>query len=444
MEQIKAALPKGFRDFLPKQTAKRNYLTETIKLVFEEYGFQGIETPVMENLKTLTGKYSDEVTKLLFKTLNSGDFLAKVDSNLLEEKNSTKISSQISEKGMRYDLTVPLARFVVQHENDLVFPFKRYHIAPVWRADRPQRGRYREFYQCDVDIIGSKSLINEVEFAQIYNKVFEKLDLKVEILINSRKILIGIIEEIDAVDLASQIITTIDKIDKIGLEKVIEEVKKAGLSDEQASTLKSYLEIENINDINTTNETLKQGVEEVKFVIKHNIANLKFDISLARGADYYTGIIFEIFCTENTEFNFGALGGGGRYDNLTEMFGKKDVTGVGISFGFERIYDVLESLKRFPENIQSAPKLLFLHFGEDELTFAFEMLQKVRTQKIQAEIYPDKAKMKKQMKYANGKGVEYICIIGSNEMESGELTLKNMKTGDQENLTIDAIIEKLK
>ena len=441
MEKIKAALPKGFRDFLPEQTAKRNYISQTIQSVFEKYGFQGIETPVMENLKTLTGKYSDEVNKLLFKTLNSGDFLTKADANLLAEKNSAKVANQISEKGMRYDLTAPLARYVVQHENDLVFPFKRFHIAPVWRADRPQRGRYREFYQCDVDTIGSKSLINEVEFAQIYNEAFERLNLKVDIKINSRKILVGMIEAVDASDKATTIITIIDKIDKIGLDKVIDEVSKLGLSEEQTSKLKDFLSTTDINKIELSNDTLKEGVAEVQFILKHQVPNVSFDISLARGADYYTGVILEVFCTE---MDFGALGGGGRYDNLTEMFGKKDVTGVGISFGFERVYDVLESLNKFPENIQSAPTLLFLHFGEKEQEFGFGLLQKVRKENISSELYPDQAKMKKQMKYANGKGVKYICVIGSNEMESGELTLKNMETGNQESLTIEEIIEKLK
>lgn len=437
MEKIKASLPKGFRDFLPNQTAKRNYIAENIKTVFEKYGFQAIETPVMENMKTLTGKYSDEVTKLLFKTLNSGDFLAKVDSQLLEDKDSNKISSKISEKGLRYDLTVPLARYVVQHENDLVFPFKRFHIAPVWRADRPQKGRYREFYQCDVDIIGSKSLLNEVEFSQIYSEVFKKLKLKVEILINSRKILIGIIEAINASEKQNQILTIIDKIDKIGIDKVIKEVSQLGIVQEQTDKLKTFLSEKNIDKIELANDTIKQGIDEVKFILKHNVPNVKFDVSLARGADYYTGIIFEIFCTE---FDFGALGGGGRYDNLTEMFGKKDVTGVGISFGFERIYDVLESLDRFPKKLQSAPTLLFLHFGEEEQKFAFEMLQKVRKTNISAEIYPDIAKMKKQMKYANNKAVKYICIIGSNEIKTEKLSLKNMETGKQDNLTIDEII----
>jgi histidyl-tRNA synthetase len=342
---------------------------------------------------------------------------------------------------MRYDLTVPLARYVVQHENDLVFPFKRFHIAPVWRADKPQRGRYREFYQCDVDTIGSKSLINEVEFAQIYNEAFERLNLKVNIKINSRKILVGMIEAVDASDKATTIITIIDKIDKIGLDKVIDEVSKLGLSEEQTSKLKDFLSTTDINKIELSNDTLKEGVAEVQFILKHQVPNVSFDISLARGADYYTGVILEVFCTEMV---FGALGGGGRYDNLTEMFGKKDVTGVGISFGFERVYDVLESLNKFPENIQSAPTLLFLHFGEKEQEFGFGLLQKVRKENISSELYPDQAKMKKQMKYANGKGVKYICVIGSNEMESGELTLKNMETGNQESLTIEEIIEKLK
>lgn len=440
MSKIKAALPKGFRDFLPQDIAKRQYITNTIKMVFEQYGFLPIDTPVMENLNTLTGKYSDEVNKLLFKTLNSGDFLQKVDSELLSTKESNKIASKIAEKGLRYDLTVPLARYVIQHENDIHFPFKRYHIAPVWRADRPQKGRYREFYQCDVDTIGSSSLLNEVEFAQIYHQVFQKLNLEVEILISSRKILNGIIEAIDAQMYSGAIITTIDKIDKIGLEKVIEECQKIGLSEQQAEKLKDFLSIKTIDQLNAENDTLAQGISEVTEVMGYNIPNLKFEISLARGADYYTGCIFEVICKD---IAFGALGGGGRYDNLTEMFGKKDLTGVGISFGFERIYDVLESLQKYPSNLQTAPTLLFLHFGEAEKKYAFEQLQKVRKTNISAEIYLDNAKMKKQMKYANSKGVEYICIIGSNEMESGKLTLKNMPTGQQENISIEDIIKKL-
>lgn len=440
MSKIKAALPKGFRDFLPQDIAKRQYITNTIKMVFEQYGFLPIDTPVMENLNTLTGKYSDEVNKLLFKTLNSGDFLQKVDSELLSTKESNKIASKIAEKGLRYDLTVPLARYVIQHENDIHFPFKRYHIAPVWRADRPQKGRYREFYQCDVDTIGSSSLLNEVEFAQIYHQVFQKLNLEVEILISSRKILNGIIEAIDAQMYSGAIITTIDKIDKIGLEKVIEECQKIGLSEQQAEKLKDFLSIKTIDQLNAENDTLAQGISEVTEVMGYNIPNLKFEISLARGADYYTGCIFEVICKD---IAFGALGGGGRYDNLTEMFGKKDLTGVGISFGFERIYDVLESLQKYPSNLQTAPTLLFLHFGEAEKKYAFEQLQKVRKTNISAEIYLDNAKMKKQMKYANSKGVEYICIIGSNEMESGKLTLKNMQTGQQENISIEDIIKKL-
>lgn len=440
MSTIKATLPKGFRDFLPQDVAKRQYIIHTIKTVFEKYGFLPIDTPVMENLSTLTGKYSDEVNKLLFKTLNSGDFLQKVDSELLSTKASSKIASKIAEKGLRYDLTVPLARYVIQHENDIHFPFKRYHIAPVWRADRPQKGRYREFYQCDVDTIGSTSLLNEVEFAQIYNEVFQKLNLQVDILISSRKILKGIIEAIGAETHSNAIITTIDKIDKIGLEKVITECKNIGLDTTQASRLEKFLSSENLSDLPTENETLAQGVKEVQEVMNYNIPNLKFEVSLARGADYYTGCIFEVV---SKDIEFGALGGGGRYDNLTEMFGKKDLTGVGISFGFERIYDVLETLQKYPDNLQVAPTLLFLHFGETEKKYAFEQLQKVRQTHISAEIYPDNAKMKKQMKYANSKGVKYICIIGSNEIESGQLSLKNMQTGEQENLSINAIIEKL-
>lgn len=441
MKKISAALPSGFRDFLPEQVAKRKFLIETIEQVFQKFGFQAIDTPVMEKLETLTGKYNDEVNKLLFKTLNSGDFLKKAKDETLETKDSNQLASQISEKGMRYDLTVPLARYVVQHENELTFPFKRYHIAPVWRADRPQKGRYREFYQCDIDTIGSKSLINEVECAQIYNEVFEKLDLKVDILISSRKILLGIIEAIAATELSATIIRLIDKIDKIGLEKVIAETEKIGLTTEQARKLKAFLEVKDIDALEASNESLKTGIAEVKEVMSYHIPNLKFDVALARGADYYTGCIFEVI-SENNEF--GALGGGGRYDKLTEMFGKKDLTGVGISFGFERIYDVMSQLEKYPENLHSGPMLLFLHFGEAELKYAFGLLQKVRAAGISSEIYPDSAKMKKQMKYADGKAAKYTCIIGSDEMETGSLSLKEMETGHQENLTIEEIIEKLK
>lgn len=441
MSKISAALPSGFRDFLPEEVAKRNFLIKTIETVFRKYSFAPIDTPVMENLSTLTGKYNDEVNKLLFKTLNSGDFLSKVDENLLSEKNSNKVASQISEKGLRYDLTVPLARYVVQHQNELTFPFKRYHIAPVWRADRPQKGRYREFYQCDIDTIGSPSLINEVECVQIYNEVFDLLDLKVDIQISSRKILMGIIEAIGATDKATAIIAIIDKLDKIGLEKVLIETEQLGLNTEQVKELKAFLETTNIDDVEAKNELLTKGIAEVKEVMSYNLPNLKFVISLARGADYYTGCIFEVV-SQNPEF--GALGGGGRYDNLTEMFGKVDLTGVGISFGFERVFDVLTHLNKFPDNISIAPKLLFLHFGKEEKAFAFNLLQKVRNAGISSEMYPDDANIKKQMKYANGKAVSYSCIIGSNEMETGQLSLKNMKTGEQENMKIEEIIEKLK
>ncbi|MGB0885092.1 MAG: histidine--tRNA ligase [Chitinophagales bacterium] len=445
MSKIKPALPKGFRDFLPKQVSKRKFMKNTISKVFEKYGFLEIDTPVMEKTTTLTGKYSDEVNKLLFQTLNTGDFLNGVDIENPEFHKANKLAKKISEKGMRYDLTVPLARYVIQHENDLTFPFKRYHIAPVWRADRPQKGRYREFYQCDIDIIGSKSLLNEVECVQVYNEVFEKLGLDVEILISNRKILNGIMQAIDATEISATIITLIDKIDKIGLEKVLEETQKAGLSIEQANMLKSFLETKKLEDLALSNELIKEGVEELKYIFDFDLANIKFDVSLARGADYYTGCIFEVVgSSKNPETSsFGALGGGGRYDNLTEMFGKKDLTGVGVSFGFERIYDVLESLNKFPENISAAPTLLFLHFGEEEKAFAFKLLQKVRKAGISSEIYPDKAKIQKQMKYANGKAVLYTCIIGSSEMESGKLSLKHMESGEQTKMSIEEIIEKL-
>lgn len=441
---MKPSQPKGMRDFLPQQVVKRRFITQTIQTVFEKYGFQGIETPVMENLETLTGKYGDEGDKLLFKVLNSGDFLQKTETEDLQKKDSKKITPQISEKGLRYDLTVPLARYVVQNQNELVFPFKRYHIAPVWRADRPQKGRYREFYQCDVDVIGSESLINEVELAKIYAEVFQTLNLNVTIKLNSRKILTGLLNYLKLQAQTTAIIVEIDKLDKIGKAKVLENIQKLGV-DKSATQLIEKVLLERdenaIKQVANENEEFAKGLKEVKYLQQFNVPNLEIDFSLARGLDYYTGCIFEVKCND---YEIGSIGGGGRYDNLTEMFGKKDLTGVGVSFGLERIYDVMEALDKFPESLSTSTTLMFAHFDENTFNYAFKALEDLRNAGVKAEIYPDIAKLKKQMKYANDKQIEYVTIIGEDEMQSGKFTLKNMKSGAQQKLDLTALIDYLK
>lgn len=442
-QKIKPSVPKGMRDFLPAQVAKRKYIINTIQQVFEKFGFQQIETPVMENLETLTGKYGEEGDKLLFKVLNSGDFLSSADELTLSEKNSRKLTSQISEKGLRYDLTVPLARYVVQNQNDIVFPFKRFHIAPVWRADRPQRGRYREFYQCDADVIGSNSLINEVELAKIYSEVFEKLGLNVTIKLNSRKILSGLLEYLKLSHLATQIITEIDKLDKIGAQNVLANIEAFGVPSQDVSIIENVLLKQTqtaIDKMYNQNPTFQKGIDEVNHLESFNIPSLQIDFSLARGLDYYTGCIFEV---KANDYEMGSIGGGGRYDNLTEMFGKQDLTGVGISFGLDRIYDVLEGLDKFPASLQTSTKLMFAHFDENSFKYAFQLCEKVRINNISAEVYPDLANLKKQMKYANDKQVEYVCVIGDEEIKTGNLSLKNMQSGEQQKLTIEQIIEAL-
>jgi histidyl-tRNA synthetase len=441
--KIKPALPKGMRDFLPAQVARRRYIITTIQSVFEKFGFQPIETPVMENLDTLTGKYGEEGDKLLFKVLNSGDYLENVDDMLLRDRNSRSLTPQISEKGLRYDLTVPLARYVVQHQNDIVFPFKRYHIAPVWRADRPQKGRYREFYQCDADVIGSKSLVNEVELAKIYAEVFEKLGIRVAIKVNSRKILSGLLEHLHLAHLSAAMIAEIDKLDKIGKEKVLENIAALGAGADAIALIDKVLLQQDkgaIDAVYNENVHFQQGINEIGYLKSFNIANLEIDFSLARGLDYYTGCIFEV---KALDFQIGSIGGGGRYDNLTEMFGKNDLTGVGVSFGLDRIYDVLEGLDKFPETLQTTTRLMFAHFDEVSLNFAFTLLEKVRSAGISAEVYPDVCKLQKQMKYANDKQIAYVCVIGEEEVQSGILTLKNMRTGEQEKVKIDTLIEAL-
>lgn len=434
--KIKPSLPKGLRDFLPKEVLKRQYIINTIRNVFELYGFQGIETPVMENLETLTGKYGEEGDKLLFKVLNNGDFLSKVDENAFQKKDSRALTPQISKRGLRYDLTVPLARYVVQNQNDLTFPFKRYHIAPVWRADRPQKGRYQEFYQCDVDVIGSESLYNDVELVQIYSRVFSELNLDVEIQYNNRKVLVAFMQAIGLAGKETLGITILDKLDKIGIEKVANELKALEITDEQVELFKNVVENNNISLI-PSSELLENGKEEVEFIQSFNIQNAVFKISLARGLDYYTGSIFEVV---SKEYEIGSIGGGGRYDNLTEMFGKNDLTGVGVSFGLERIFDVMQALNKFPEDLNVSSKLLFVHFSKENQAYAFKAVNELRNNGIASEVYPDNVKFPKQMKYANDKNIPFVAIVGDNEMNNNTFMLKNMETGIQEAISLNELI----
>lgn len=433
--KIKPTLTKGLRDFLPNDLAKRHYIINCIKNTFEKFGFQAIETPAMEALQTLTGKYGEEGDRLLFKILNSGDYLKNVDSNDLANNDLKSITPKISKKGLRYDLTVPLARFVVQHQNDIHFPFKRYHIAPVWRADRPQKGRYQEFYQCDADVIGSDSLYNEVELLQIYQEVFEYLKLPVEIKYSNRKVLIGFMEEIGLGDSAVQAITILDKLDKIGMDKVLEELKSIGLSEENAILFQSVVEQNDLGII-AHNEKVNEGMKAIDFIQTFAIPNTKFDITLARGLDYYTGCVVEVV---PTTFDMGSLGGGGRYDNLTELFGKEDLTGVGISFGLDRIYDTMEGLELFPETLNVGTQVLFTYFSEENQQYAFNAVQTLRQKGIRAEMYPDVVKLGKQMKYADNKNIPYVVVCGDNEMANEQYALKNMKTGEQQLLSLDAL-----
>ncbi len=447
----KPSIPKGTRDFSPVEMAKRNFIFDTIKSVFLKYGYQPIETPAMENLSTLMGKYGEEGDKLLFKILNSGDFLAKADEQSLTEKDSIKASTQISEKGLRYDLTVPFARFVVQHQNDITFPFKRYQIQPVWRADRPQKGRYREFFQCDVDVVGSNSLMNEVELIQIVDDVYKALNINVLVKINNRKILTGIAEIIGEADKIVDITVAIDKLDKIGIEKVNDELLQKGLPQQAIDKLQPIINLsgtnkEKLNTLRTvlsTSEVGLKGVEEIEVVFNY-ISNLQIntevelDLTLARGLNYYTGAIFEV---KALDVQIGSITGGGRYDDLTGIFGLKDVSGVGISFGADRIYDVMNQLDLYPKESIVSTQLLFINFGEKEALYSLNALQKIRSAGIKAEIYPDAAKMKKQMTYANKKGIEYVAMVGENEMNEGKVTLKNMNSGEQQLVTVEELID---
>lgn len=441
----KPSLAKGTRDFSAHEVARRNYITETIKKSFQLFGFQPIETPSFEKSETLMGKYGEEGDRLIFKILNSGDYLKKVDVTLLTKGVSSEITPKISEKALRYDLTVPFARYVVQHQNELTFPFKRYQIQPVWRADRPQKGRFREFYQCDADVIGTTSLWQEVEFVQLYDDVFSKLNLQgVVIKINNRKILSGIAEVIGAEDKLIDFTVALDKLDKIGQEGVINEMLARGISSEAIYKLKPLFSIkgnaleklELLKTLLTKSSIGMQGIQELAFVVKNlekltlKIAALEIDLTLARGLNYYTGAIFEVSAPQNVAI--GSIGGGGRYDDLTGIFGLKNMSGVGISFGLDRIYLVLEQLNLFPETILQNTKALFLNFGETEALYALLAIKKLREKGIACELYPDAIKMGKQMGYADKRDIMYVVLVGETEIKNNQFTLKNMKTGEQQ------------
>ena len=447
----KPSIPKGTRDFSPMEMAKRNYIFDTIKQVYQLYGFQQIETPAMETLGTLMGKYGEEGDKLLFKVLNSGDYLSKVTPEELAERNSLRLAAKLCEKGLRYDLTVPFARYVVMHREELQLPFKRYQMQPVWRADRPQKGRYREFWQFDGDIVGSDSLLNEVELMQIVDTVFSRFGVRVQIKINNRKILTGIAEVIGAAEKIVDITVAIDKLDKIGLDNVNQELREDGLSDEQIEKLQPIISLEGTNDekLNTiaevlaTSETGLKGVEETRFILDTlktlGLKNeIQLDLTLARGLNYYTGAIFEV---KALDVKIGSITGGGRYDNLTGIFGMPGISGVGISFGVDRIFDVLNALDCYPKDATNGTQLLFINFGEKETAYCLPSVAKAREAGIRTEIFPDSTKMKKQMSYANAKQMPFVALAGENEMAAGKLTLKNMETGEQSLITIDEIIK---
>ena len=447
----KPSIPKGTRDFSPLEMAKRNYIFDTIKQVYQLYGFQQIETPAMETLGTLMGKYGEEGDKLLFKVLNSGDYLSKVSDDELKERNALHLAAKLCEKGLRYDLTVPFARYVVMHREELQLPFKRYQMQPVWRADRPQKGRYREFWQFDGDIVGSDSLLNEVELMQIVDTVFTRFGVRVQIKINNRKILTGIAEVIGAADKIVDITVAIDKLDKIGIDNVNDELRADGLSEEQITKLQPIISLEGTNDekLNTIATVLKdsetglKGVEETRFILDTlktlGLKNeIQLDLTLARGLNYYTGAIFEV---KALDVQIGSITGGGRYDNLTGIFGMPGISGVGISFGVDRIFDVLNALDCYPKDAVNGTQLLFINFGEKETAYCLPAVAKARAAGIRTEIFPDSSKMKKQMSYANAKQVPYVALAGENEMAEGKLTLKNMQTGDQQLVTIDELIK---
>lgn len=447
----KPSIPKGTRDFTPIEMAKRNYIFNTIRDVYHLFGFQQIETPAMEMLSTLMGKYGEEGDKLLFKILNSGDFLKDVKQEDLDEKKLARLTSQMCEKGLRYDLTVPFARFVVMHRDEIAFPFKRYQIQPVWRADRPQKGRYREFFQCDADVVGSDSLLNEVELIQIIDEVFHRFGINVAIKMNNRKILTGIAEIIGQPDKIVDITVAIDKLDKIGLEKVNDELRAKGLSDAEIAQLEPIILLEGSNrdkiatlkTVLTASETGMKGIEELEYILdktdKLNIrCQLDLDLTLARGLNYYTGAIFEV---KALDVQIGSITGGGRYDNLTGVFGMSGVSGVGISFGADRIFDVLNQLDLYPKDSLQTTQVIFVNFGVEEEAYCLGLLSQLRQAGIRAEIYPEAAKMKKQMSYADAKKIPFVALVGGNEMAEGKINLKNMTTGEQTMVTIGELID---
>ena len=438
----KPSIPKGTRDFPPEQMVRRNYIFNTIREVFQKYGYMPIETPAMETLDTLLGKYGEEGDKLLFKVLNSGDFLGKVDEDLLTRRASERVTGQISEKGLRYDLTVPFARFVVQHQGNLTFPFKRYQIQPVWRADRPQKGRYREFFQCDVDVVGSDSLLNEVELVQIVDDVFHQLGIRVVVKVNNRKILAGIAEVIGEASRLTDITVAIDKLEKIGIEKVNAELSEKGMSGEAIQQLQPILTLEGsdqeklqtLENMLKESETGMKGIEELREMLDLISAlrlqtGVELDLTLARGLNYYTGAIFEV---KALDVEIGSITGGGRYDDLTGIFGLKDVSGVGISFGADRIFDVMNQLELYPPEVTTTTQLLFVNFGAREQPHCLRLAGQLREKGLKVEVYPEPVKMKKQMNYANKKNIAYVALVGEEEINSGLITLKNMETGEQQ------------
>ncbi len=449
---MKPSIPKGTRDFSPVEVARRNYIFNTIKEVFEIYGFQPIETPSFENSSTLMGKYGEEGDRLIFKILNSGDFLSKTDENLLQEKNSQKITSQISEKALRYDLTVPFARYVVQHQNEIEFPFKRYQMQPVWRADRPQKGRFREFYQCDADVVGSISLWQEVEFVQLYDAIFTKLGLTETVIkLNNRKILSGIAEVIGAQEKLIAFTVALDKLDKIGEDGVKREMLANGISNEAIEKVQPLFHFDGTNTqklaqlviLLENSEEGKKGVDELQFIIENidklglQSAVLEIDVTLARGLNYYTGAIFEV---QTNKVAMGSIGGGGRYDDLTGIFGLKNMSGIGISFGLDRIYLVLEELNLFAHTELPKPQVLFLNFGEKEALYSMKAIQKLRSKGVKCELYPDAAKLKKQMNYANKRDIPYVVIVGEQEVAQQNFTLKTMISGEQGTCNLEELI----
>jgi histidyl-tRNA synthetase len=446
---MKPSIPKGTRDFTPEQVLKRQYIFDIMREVFVRYGYQPIETPAMEDLSTLTGKYGEEGDKLLFKVLNNGDYLAKADEQALSARDSARLAPSISKRGLRYDLTVPFARYVVMHQHEITFPFKRYQIQPVWRADRPQKGRYQEFYQCDVDVVGSDSLLYEAELAQIYDEVFAKLGLEVAIKVNNRKVLAGIAEAAGISERFMDMTIAIDKLDKIGLEGVKKEMGERGIPEtaiEKISAILQVSELQELPGLLATSPTGLKGVEELQAFFDYlgagEVKNeVRFDITLARGLSYYTGCIFEV---QAKGAQMGSIGGGGRYDGLTSVFGLEGVSGVGVSFGAERIFDVMEELSLFPAGTGSSLQALIIAFDEAAHRYALPCLAKLRAAGINSELYPEPAKLKKQMKYANARQAPYVILIGAEEMQSGQLALKDMATGGQENLALEEIVRRLK